>query len=150
VRGQPLTSDEIEAWHAWKRVTDAVRNGVVREVADATGLSEPDYGVLSRLVDLGQGSLRQQVLADSMGWHKSRLSHHLTRMAQRGFVTREPGPAATTVVMTCVGRAALDSARPAHAAAVRRHLLAILTPELRDVVVGIAAQLDESGGGRQV
>jgi DNA-binding MarR family transcriptional regulator len=148
VRGQPLTSDEIEAWHAWKRVTDAVRNGIVREVADATGLSEPDHGVLSRLVDLGQGSLRQQVLADSVGWHKSRLSHHLTRMAQRGFVTRAPGPGVTTVVITCVGRAALDAARPAHAAAVRRHLLNILTPELREAVVGIAAQLDESGGGR--
>src|SRR5947209_11673655 len=117
MRGQPLTGDEFEAWQAWQRVTDGVRAGVVRAVADATGLSEPAYGVLSRLVDLGEGSLRQQVLADSMGWHKSRLSHHLTRMAQRGFVTREPGQGATTVVITCVGQAALDTARPVHAAA---------------------------------
>jgi DNA-binding MarR family transcriptional regulator len=150
MRGQPLTSDETEAWDAWTRVTDAVRTGVVRDVTDATGLSEPDYGVLARLVDLGQGSLRQQALADSMGWHKSRLSHHLTRMAQRGFVTREPGPGLTTVVITCVGRAALDTARPAHAAAVRRHLLNILTPELREAVVGIAAGLDQNGGEHRV
>lgn len=150
MRGQPLTGDEIETWQAWKRVTDGVRSAVVRDVADATGLSEPDYGVLFRLVDLGQGSLRQQVLADSMDWHKSRLSHHLTRMAQRGFVTRESGPGATIVVITCVGRAALDSARPVHAAAVRAHLLDVLPPDLRSSVIGMAARLDENGGGGQV
>jgi DNA-binding MarR family transcriptional regulator len=150
MRGQPLSNHEIEAWDAWKRVTEAVRTGIVRDVADATGLSEPDYGVLSRLVDLGQGSLRQQVLADSMDWHKSRLSHHLTRMEQRGFVTREPGPGATTVVITCVGRAALDSARPVHAAAVRAHLTDVLPPDLRAAVIGMAARLDENGGGSQV
>jgi DNA-binding MarR family transcriptional regulator len=151
MRGQPLTGDEIEVWRAWQRVTGRVRAGVARDVADATGLSEPDHGVLARLVDLGQGSLRQQVLADSMDWHKSRLSHHLTRMEQRGFVTREPaGPGATTVVITCVGRAALDSARPVHAAAVRTHLLAALPPDLRAAVLGMAARLDESGGGGQV
>ena len=135
----------MATWHAWKRVTEAVRAGVAADVGEATGLSEPDYGVLSRLVDLGQGSLRQQALADSMGWHKSRLSHHLTRMEQRGFVTREAGSGATTVVITCVGRAALDAARPVHAAAVRKHLLDVLTPELRDAVVSIAATIENAG-----
>jgi DNA-binding MarR family transcriptional regulator len=145
VRERPLTRDETATWHAWKRVAEAIRAGVARDVGDATGLSEPDYGVLSRLVDLGQGSLRQQTLADSMAWHKSRLSHHLTRMEQRGFVTRETGSGGTTVVITCVGRAAIDAARPIHAAAVRKHLLDVLTPELRDAVVNIAATIENTG-----
>ena len=61
---------------------------VGRDIAEATGLSGPDFGVLSRLVDLGQGAMRQQVLAESMGWDKSRLSHQLTRMQEKGLVER--------------------------------------------------------------
>ena len=51
-----------------------------KEMSEQTGLSEGDYGVLDRLALLGNGNLRQQELADSMDWDKSRLSHHLTRM----------------------------------------------------------------------
>ena len=93
------------------------------------GLSDPGYGVLSRLADLGGGQLRQQDLADSMGWDKSHLSHHLTRMQQRGLVERQPSGDAVTVRLTPAGRVVLDQAVPVHAAAVRRHLLSRLTAE---------------------
>ncbi|WKL04994.1 MarR family transcriptional regulator [Paenibacillus amylolyticus] len=59
-------------------------------MSDHSGLSEGDFGVLDRLVLFGDGSLRQQELADSMAWDKSRLSHHLKRMEKRGLVMRKP------------------------------------------------------------
>ncbi len=133
-----LSPAELEVWHAWKQSADQIRQRVVRDVAAVTGLSDPDYGVLSRLADLGGGQLRQQDLADSMGWDKSRLSHHLTRMQQRGLVERQPSGGAVTVRLTRAGQAVLAEAVPVHAAAVRRHLLSRLTAEQQRAIVGLA------------
>ncbi|MGI8448770.1 MAG: MarR family winged helix-turn-helix transcriptional regulator [Streptosporangiaceae bacterium] len=133
-----LSSAELEVWYAWKQSADQIRRRVVRDVAAVTGLSDPDYGVLSRLADLGGGQLRQQDLADSMGWDKSRLSHYLTRMQQRGLVERQPSDGAVTVRLTPAGRVVLDQAVPVHAAAVRRHLLSRLTAEQQGAIVGLA------------
>ena len=126
-------------WHTWKQSADRIRHRVARDIAAATGLSDPDYGVLSRLADLGGGQLRQQDLADSMDWDKSRLSHHLTRMQQRGLVERRPADGTVTVHLTGAGRAALAEAVPVHAAAVRRHLLSRLSREQQRAITGLTA-----------
>ena len=118
-----LTADELTIWHAWTRASEVVRTRVAGDVTDATGLSDPDFGALTRLVEIGGGRLRQNALAESMGFHRSRLSHHLSRMEERGLVTRQPADGGVDVVATPVGRAAVKHARPAHAAAVRRHLV---------------------------
>ena len=55
-------------------------------LAQATGLSGPEFGVLSRLAALGKGEMRQQALASVMAWDKSRLSHQLTRMQERALI----------------------------------------------------------------
>ena len=65
------------------------RPGTARELTQDAGLSEADYDVLSDLSETPQGRLRLRELADRMLWSRSRLSHHLTRMQQRGLVTRE-------------------------------------------------------------
>ena len=123
-----LTPEELELWHAWKLATESVRTLVAADIMAATGLSDPDFGVLTRVVELGQGRMRQNQLAESMGYHRSRLSHHLSRMEERGLVTREPASAGggVDVIATASGVAAVEAARPAHAAAVRRHLLEAL------------------------
>ncbi|WP_238426035.1 MarR family winged helix-turn-helix transcriptional regulator [Micromonospora parastrephiae] len=62
---------------------------------------------------------------------RSRLSHHLTRMQQRGLVTREKCPddaRGAIVVLTPAGRGAIDAATPDHVTAVRRHFIDLLTP----------------------
>jgi len=139
-----LTDDEMALWTAWKAASDAVRAGVVAEIQEATGLSDPDFGVLTRVVELGGGRLRQNQLADSMGWHRSRLSHHLSRMEQRGLITRQDAAeGGVEVSITETGRDAVAVARPIHADAVRRHLLEPLAPEqlqaLRAILPALAA-----------
>ena len=117
-------------WLAWKGATDSVMSRVARDIAEATGLSSADYGVLSRLAELGRGRLRQQQLADSMAWHKSRLSHHLSRMEARGLVQRKQGKQGkqtqsnnVLVLATPAGKRAHRAALPVHARSVRAHLL---------------------------
>ncbi|WP_416069849.1 MarR family transcriptional regulator [Streptomyces sp. AK02-01A] len=93
---------------------------VLRALHRALG---PDFGVLTRVVETGGGRLRQSRLAELMGVHRSRLSHHLTRMEERGLITRERAVGGVDVVVTDDGRRATERARPVHAAAVRRHLV---------------------------
>ena len=118
-----LTAAELDLWHAWKLATESVRTLVAADIMAETGLSDPDFGVLTRVVELGGGRMRQNQLAESMGYHRSRLSHHLTRMEERGLVTRAPADGGVDVIATASGAEAAAAARPVHATAVRRHLL---------------------------
>jgi DNA-binding MarR family transcriptional regulator len=132
-----LTPHEQAVWHAFKVLGDTVMGSIERELG-AVGASGADFGILSRLVDLGGGSLRQQALATSLGWNKSRLSHQLTRMEGRGLVERTVIGATTTVVITSPGRDLLARLRPVHAAAVRRELLGRLTADQQRALLASA------------
>ncbi|MGV9213975.1 MarR family winged helix-turn-helix transcriptional regulator [Micromonospora sp. RB23] len=121
--GKLLSADEMRVWHAWKAASDRVRAHVAEQVDGVTGLSDPDFGILTRLIDLGDGQLRQNELATSMKWHRSRLSHQLTRMEQRGLVTRSGVPGGMMVTITDLGSERAVAARPVHADAVRASLL---------------------------
>jgi len=139
---EPLNAEELRVWHAGKTLGDTVTSRIGADLA-TVGMSGSEYGILSRLDELGDGRLGQQALADSMRWAKSRMSHQLTRMAARGLVRRDRGPAGVLVALTPAGRDLLARARPVHAAAVREHLLDRLSEEERTVLVRIAARLAE-------
>ncbi|SNT25612.1 DNA-binding transcriptional regulator, MarR family [Granulicella rosea] len=141
---EPLTPQEFRIWHAFKVMGDDVLERVGRDIALSTGLSGPDFGVLSRLADLGNGEMRQQALAESLGWDKSRLSHHLTRMQKKRLVKRrEADQRVVLVVLTEEGRAKLDAARPVHAESVRRNLLSRLSNQQIETIVRVSNLLGE-------
>lgn len=103
-----------------------------------------DFGIVTRLDDAG-GRMRQQELAASMGWHRSRLSHQLTRMTGRGLVARTEAGSGIAVVLTDTGRRAAREARPVHAAAVRRHLIDRIPEGERGELAGMLAALIDGG-----
>lgn len=117
---------------------------VGRDITAATGLSGADFGVLSRLAAVRKGEMRQQALAESLGWDKSRLSHHLTRMQQRELIERrESEPRAVFIVLTKQGKTKLDAARPVHAESVRRNLLSRLSEQQTETIVRVSNLLVE-------
>jgi DNA-binding MarR family transcriptional regulator len=117
---------------------------VDRDIAQATELSGPEFGVLIRLAGCSKGEMRQQALANSLGWDKSRLSHQLTRMQRRALIERHPADGGSVlVVLTNHGREKLDAARPVHAQSVRRNLLSRLTQEQIDTIVRVSNLLGE-------
>ncbi|MFJ2033526.1 MarR family winged helix-turn-helix transcriptional regulator [Streptosporangium sp. NPDC087985] len=90
-------------------------------------------------------TLREQ--ATKMGWSRSRLSRHATRMEARGLVRREPDPAdgrGCYLVLTEHGLETLEDAAPAHLESVRRHFIDRLTPEDLAALEHIARKLEES------
>jgi DNA-binding MarR family transcriptional regulator len=141
---KPLSPHELRVWHAFKLMGEDVMTRVGRDIAQATGLSGSDFGILSRLAALGQGEMRQQSLAECMGWDKSRLSHQLTRMQERELIERREGDKRVVmVVLTGYGREKLTAARPIHAESVRRNLLSRLTAEQIETIVRVSNILGE-------
>jgi DNA-binding MarR family transcriptional regulator len=117
---------------------------VTRDISAGSGLSGPDYSVLARLHFLGRGEMRQQDLAESMRWDKSRLSHHLTRMEARALVRRRTGPGkGVTVILSAAGSKQLAAAGPVHARAVRLHLLSRLNGAQRKTLLAISQLLHD-------
>lgn len=113
-------------------MTLLVDSAVARELTRDTGLSMPDYTVLSALSEADDHRRRLTELAGRMQWSASRLSHHVTRMEQRGLVTRADCTEdlrAAYVVLTEPGWQAIKAAAPDHVRSARAHLIDVLTPE---------------------
>lgn len=139
----PLDDDEMRLWQSWKVATERVGGVVQEDIRAETGLSDPDVAVLTSVAETGVGSMRQSELVAVLDWHRSRLSHQLTRMEGRGLVTRTPAGDGVAVGLTPAGAAAASSARPVHDRAVRAHLIARLSPRDRRRLLAI---LDALGG----
>ncbi|MEV1330717.1 MarR family transcriptional regulator [Micromonospora costi] len=123
----------------------AVRTGTARDLA-AIGLSEPDYEVLSTLSEQRDHTSTLGEQADKMGWSRSRLSRHATRMEARGLLRREPDPAdgrGCLLVLTAHGLETLGNAAPAHVESVRQHFIDRLTPEDLAAIERIDRRLTE-------
>lgn len=129
----PLSAGEVALWRGFLRWSETVTAGVAQSLAVGAGLSQPDYEVLKRLAETGDGALSRQSLEQSLGWSPSRLSHQLRRMEARGLVARADAGRGrhVNVELAEEGWELLAAADGAHAAAVRRHLLDPLPPEVR-------------------
>ncbi|GAB2474914.1 MarR family transcriptional regulator [Streptosporangium sandarakinum] len=139
-----LDADEERAWRALRRMMIAIQSRTAHDLA-AIGLSDPDYEVLSTLSERpGRAStLREQ--AAKMGWSRSRLSRHASRMEARGLVRREPDPddgRGCYLVLTEDGLEALEDAAPIHLESVRRHVIDRLSPADLSALENIARKLE--------
>lgn len=140
-RRVPVADDEL--WTAWKHAAEAVRQRIGADITKHTGLSDGDFGIVTRLADAPGHRLRQNELAVSMGWHRSRLSRHLTRMQARDLVDRTPLDGGVVVTLTDAGARAAAAARPVHAQAVHDHLADRLTPAERAQLLQLVNKLAE-------
>lgn len=118
-----------------------VRARIARELTRATGLSASDYDVLVLLSESAEGRLRAYEIGATSGWEKSRLSHHLTRMEQRGLVRRQTcstDPRYADIVLTDAGRAAIVEAAPMHVSHVRTFFFDALSSEQIDALIDLS------------
>lgn len=121
-----LTPEQERAWRGYRRMRALLDLQLARDLNRETGLSEADYDVLSTLSEAPGQKLRLSTLARHMRWSPSRLSHHLSRMRQRGLVTRDecPGDGRGSIVgLAPDGRRVIEEAAPYHVASVQRHFI---------------------------
>ncbi len=146
-----LTPDEEHSWRAYLRMVTAVQVGTAQDLAEL-GLSEPDYEVLSTLSEREDGTSTLHEQATKMGWSRSRLSRHASRMEARGLIRRAPDPAdgrGCLLVLTPAGWGVLRDAAPSHVASVRRHFVDRLTSDELAALGRIAQKLSGAPGAHQ-
>lgn len=136
---EPRWLDEREAhlWQAYRDLQRELRNALDRQLVHEAGLSGAEYALLVPLSEAAGGRLRARDLGAMVGWDRSRISHQLSRMEQRGLVTREPCPddaRGSVVRLTRVGRSAITAAAPKHVATVRRLFLDPLSDDELDTL----------------
>lgn len=148
--GRWLDEREERAWRALQFMQMRLTARLASELAEVSHLSYPDYTVLVALTDRPDGRMRLFELAATLGWEKSRVSHQIARMAERGLVAKDKcddDRRGAFVVATDQGRAAIEAAAPHHVETVRRLFVDPLTHAELDGL-GRAAQkiLDAMAG----
>jgi DNA-binding MarR family transcriptional regulator len=118
-----LSASQQRAWVAFVRVQLRMNYEINRQLQRDSGLSLADYHVLNALNHIPDRKPQVTDLAAFIGWERSRLSHQLRRLCDRGLAKRvqsEDDRRATDAVLTEKGRSAIVSAAPGHTALVRR------------------------------
>ena len=135
-----LNTDELALWQALKKISATTASVMRGEISP--GVSGADFSVLSRIEELGDQRqiLAQSDLMKSLGWDKSRLSHQLTRMQERGLIKRRRNGREAEVVMQQEGSRLLASARPKQVAIVQNYLSQLTQAEAK-ALKALAAKL---------
>jgi DNA-binding MarR family transcriptional regulator len=128
-----LSAGQLRAWRAFMRVQMRMNYEMNRQLQSDSDLSLADYHVLNTLTEAPGERLQVSDLAVRIGWERSRASHQLRRLCERGLAERVPSEEdgrATDATLTKAGRDAIEAAAPGHVALVRRLFFDSLPDEL--------------------
>jgi DNA-binding MarR family transcriptional regulator len=146
-----LDAEEQKAWRAWLYSSLLLQDRLDRELTRETGISHAYYEILVALSESPDRMMRMSELADRCLSSRSRLSHAVSRLEERGWVRRQVCPddgRGQLAVLTEEGFAALEAAAPVHVEGVRTHLFDQLSPEqvaaMRDIGETLLRHLDPS------
>ncbi len=144
-----LDVDEQKAWRAWLYSSQLLQDRLDRELTHETGISHAYYEILVALSEAPDRMMRMSELADRCLSSRSRLSHAVSRLEERGWVRRQTcaeDGRGQLAVLTDEGFAALEAAAPVHVESVRVHLFDQLTPaqvaNMRDLGETLLGHLD--------
>ena len=147
-----LDERQQHVWQAYLHVNQDLYAVLEQHLARESGLSAADYKVLHPLSEAPDGLLRARELGVEIGWDRSRLSHHLSRMEKRGLVAREEcaeDARGLMVRLTRAGRRDIEDAAPAHAEAVQRYFFDLVSQdELGTLAVVFGRILENLKSGR--
>ena|SRR5256885_2888993 len=145
-----LDDQESRTWREFLSMSKRLLSQLGAELQRETGLSAADYEVLVNLSEATHGRLRPSELGAAIKWEKSRLSHQVSRMEQRGLVKRsacKTDARGAFVAITAAGRRAIEKAAPEHVEQVRRVFFDALTPPqldaLNEISEAVLRKLDE-------
>lgn len=123
-----------EDWDLWRAVTAmraAVDRALEQRLQHDAGLSLADFDVLRGLAAAEGHRLRAGALAEALDWEKSRVSHQVRRMTERGLLKRTSCATdgrGTWVELADPGRDALATAVCGYVEVLRESLFERLRP----------------------
>lgn len=139
-----MSNKQLKAWRAFIRLKNQLLPRLAPEISRNTALTPPtDFYLLMTLTDSADASLRASEIAESLDWEKSRLSHQISRMEERGLVSRSVCPVdarRSVVSLTSSGRKYVRQAIPGHFESIK-HCFG-------DIHSAVSRQRRQCGAGR--
>jgi DNA-binding MarR family transcriptional regulator len=139
-----LSAAEQAAWRAFLGACQELFGAVDAQLQHDGGMPHTYYEILVLLSETPDRSLRMSQLAEASASSKSRVSHAVARLEERGWVRRVDCPTdrrGQIAELTDAGYTALSEAAPGHVEQVRRSLFDALTPEQVSQLVTISAAI---------
>lgn len=147
---QSPTPDELAVWREYVETAEAIRQALAAGLQATSGVSPGDYAVLLALSESEGHRLRSSALAEGIGWERSRLSHHLGRMENRGLICRRKSgndSRGAEVELTDDGARTFRASSAPHLRLVRRYFIDAIAPEdleaVGRVTKGLRRHLEE-------
>jgi DNA-binding MarR family transcriptional regulator len=145
-----LTAAEQHAWRSFLTATQTLFSAVEGQLQRDCGLPHGYYEILVRLSEAPDRTLRMSQLAEASTSSKSRLSHAVARLEERGWVERSDCPTdrrGQFARLTDVGFAALEAAAPGHVEQVRRSLFDQLSTDQVAQLTAISEAISGAADG---
>jgi len=145
-----LNEQEQRTWRLFLQACESVFAATDAQLIRDSGLPHGYYEILVHLSEAPGRALRMTQLARASTYSKSRLSHAVNRLEERGWVQRKDCPTdrrGQIAELTDEGFAALAAAAPGHVEQVRRSLIDVLTPEQIQHLHEISAAIIAAGSG---
>jgi DNA-binding MarR family transcriptional regulator len=127
-----LTDDEQRSWRAYLESTKMIFDLLDRQLQRDSDMPHAYWEILVRLGEVPERTMRMSELAEATRSSRSRLSHAINRLEERGWVIREEVDTdrrGQNAVLTAAGQAALEQAAPGHVEMVRRLIVDRLSAE---------------------
>ncbi len=134
-----LDESESELWHAWSSVTRAVQSTLGSEISKSAPLALNEFEMLDELAN-GEQPMRSGELGALVSLTRSGTSRAISRLAAKGFITKEGSSTDRRSVLVCItpeGRQAYEAANGVFASAVRNGLLGAVEGDDRDTLLRI-------------
>jgi DNA-binding MarR family transcriptional regulator len=145
-----LSADEQQAWRAFLTACHTLFGAVDGQLLHDSDIPHGYYEILVRLSEAPGRALRMTQLAEASTSSKSRLSHAVARMQERGWVQRTDCATdrrGQVCQLTDQGMAVLAAAAPGHVGQVRRSLIDRLTPEQVEQLHAISQAIVDGADG---
>ncbi|GAB3597615.1 MarR family transcriptional regulator [Microbacterium tumbae] len=139
-----LDDEEMAAWLPVIRFTQLLPQVLDRALREQVGMNHARYAILIMLAGQDEEQVTMTELARIAGLSRSRLSHALDSLEERGWVKRSscgPDKRTLSATLTPAGRELLRSAAPVHVAQIRELVLDPLSAEERAQLGAIMTKL---------
>jgi len=143
-----LSDEEQRTWRLFLQACESVFSAADAQLIRDSGLPHGYYEILVHLSEAPGRALRMTQLARASTYSKSRLSHAVARLEERGWVQRRDCPTdrrGQIAQLTDEGFAALAAAAPGHVEQVRRSLIDVLTSDQVKQLGAISAAIIAAG-----
>lgn len=146
-----LSAQDWAAWHAVTAMRGAVERALEQRLQRDAGLSLADFEVLRGLTVAEGHRLRAGALADALGWEKSRISHQVRRMVERGLLQKTGCPTdgrGTWVVLADGGRDAFAAGSCGYVEVLREAFFDRIDPAERALLQVVADRVRDAAALR--